>query len=298
MNKLTMLFLAIFTLTLIACGDDDTVTLSLDDSGLTVKDRTGSVDDVYSSVKSSVESQGFTVVAEVNHSAAAEGIGTILRPTRTIIFGNPEGGTQLMQADQRIGIDLPLKMLVYEDDGDEASTHVAYFDATTLLDRYDIENEALEDNINTALDEISAGGKIRDPRFVGDTKDDLIVKNSTMSAAVTFDSLEAVLIANDFNIVAKVEHDVAAASVGLTLRPTKVIIFGKPEVGTQLMQSNNKIGIDLPLKVLVWEDENGDVKLGYYDASFLTDRYDIRDRDEVVDMINIALSNLTEAVIN
>jgi uncharacterized protein (DUF302 family) len=97
--------------------------------------------------------------------------------------------------------------------------------------------------------------------------------------------------------MAMIPHDKGAASVGLELRPTRVLIFGNPKVGTLLMQSNQSIGIDLPLKVLVHEDENGDVFVSYFDASFLTARHGITDKTAVVEKVNGALDGITSAVV-
>jgi len=297
MKKIMLFLLMICTLGFIACNDnDDGPLISLDDSGLVIKERTGNFEDIYTSVRTAITDRGFTVVAEIDHSAAADGVGLLLRPTRVIIFGNPQGGTQLMQDDQRIGIDLPLKMLVYENqDGD---FNIAYYDGSTLTDRYDVEVDMVRDNIDTALDAISGGENIKNPRLVTDTFDDLIVRQTPKSVSEVVDSIQGFLMANDFNIPALVKHDEAATSVGLTLRPTQVIIFGKPEVGTLLMQSNNKIGIDLPLKILAWENEEGITNVGYYGADFLADRHDINDQDEVIDNINMTLENILNNALN
>jgi len=297
MKNFILFLLAISTFNFFGCDDgDDGLNISLDDAGLVIKERSGDFTDIYSSVRNEITSRGFTVVAEIDHSAAASSVGLTLRPTRVIIFGNPQGGTQLMLDDQRIGIDLPLKMLIYEND--EGNFNVAYYDGSTLTDRYDVEVETVEDNINTALNAISAGEKIKDPIIVTDSFDDLIVQQTTMSVTETIDSLQVFLMDNGFNIPALVKHDVAAAGVGLDLRPTQVIIFGKPEVGTLLMQSNNQIGIDLPLKILAWEDEDGNTNVGYYNASFLADRHDINDRNDTVEGINAALTNIISTVLN
>jgi uncharacterized protein (DUF302 family) len=62
-----------------------------------------------------VASKGMTVFARIDHAAGAAAVGMVLRPTELLVFGNARGGTPLMQADQAIGIDLPLKALIYED---------------------------------------------------------------------------------------------------------------------------------------------------------------------------------------
>src|SRR5262249_59804494 len=70
-----------------------------------------------------------------------------------------------------------------------------------------------------------------------------------------------------------VDHAGAAASAGLTLRPTAVFAFGNPSAGTKLMQLNQTIGIDLPLKVLVWENEHENVKVSYNVPQWLSERH-------------------------
>ena len=68
----------------------------------------------------------------------------------------------------------------------------------------------------------------------------------------------------------------------MTLRPTEVLIFGNPKGGTPLMLCEQRAGIDLPLKMLVWEDGNGVVRIGYSDPEVLKDRYGITGCDEVL----------------
>lgn len=80
------------------------------------------------------EAKGFTVVARVDHAAAAAGAGMELRPTTVVIFGNPRGGTPLMQCDQRAGLDLPLKVLVWENA--EGETHLSYDHPRLLGERH------------------------------------------------------------------------------------------------------------------------------------------------------------------
>jgi uncharacterized protein (DUF302 family) len=75
------------------------------------------------------------------------------------------------------------------------------------------------------------------------------------------------------NLAARVDHAKAAATVGLTLRPTEVFIFGNPAVGTKLMQLSDTIGLDLPLKILVTADEQGTCWLIYADPAALAQRH-------------------------
>ena len=72
---------------------------------------------------------------------------------------------------------------------------------------------------------------------------------------------------------ARIDHAAGAAAVGLSLRPTEVLIFGNAKGGTPLMQSVQTIGIDLPLKALVWQDASGDTWLSYNDPAWLAHRH-------------------------
>jgi uncharacterized protein (DUF302 family) len=85
-------------------------------------------------LESEVKAKGLTVFARVDHAAGAEAVGLKLRPTELLIFGNARGGTPLMVADQRIGIDLPLKALVYQ--GESGQVQLAYIDPAWLAQRY------------------------------------------------------------------------------------------------------------------------------------------------------------------
>ena len=78
----------------------------------------------------------------------------------------------------------------------------------------------------------------------------------------------------------------------MELRPTEVLIFGNPKGGTPLMQCKQSAGIDLPLKMLVWKDEGGVVRVGYNDPQSLKDRYGIKRCDEVLRKMKGALETL------
>ena len=125
----------------------------------------------------------------------------------------------------------------------------------------------------------------------------LITKTSKHNVKQTMDTLEKIVRDKGFNVAARVNHAVAATKVGETLRPTEVLIFGNPKLGSLLMQSDQTIGIDLPLKVLVYEDENGVVILAYNDPAWLAKRHNITDRDKAFAKMTGALNNFTDAAV-
>lgn len=126
--------------------------------------------------------------------------------------------------------------------------------------------------------------------------DGLVTLSSPHPVSVTVDRLERGLGAAGFRIFARVDHGAGAKSVDMDLRPTQLLIFGKPEAGTLLMQSGQTVGIELPLKYLVWEDAQGAVTIGWNDPDWLTRRHGIADRAKVVGNMQGALKKFaTEA---
>ena len=104
-------------------------------------------------LKQSIKAMDFKIIAEVPHSKGAEMSGLELDPTHVLIFGNPEAGTLLMQKDQRIGLDLPLRMLIYKKD---ASTYVSYHDPRDLAEFYELGDKAkMLSKMNQAVSNIA-----------------------------------------------------------------------------------------------------------------------------------------------
>ena len=103
----------------------------------------------------------------------------------------------------------------------------------------------------------------------------LINIRSNRAAADIVNRLDAALVAKGITLFARVDHASGAAEVGLKLRPTTVLIFGNAKAGTPLMQAEQTIGIDLPLKILVWEDAAGTAWLTYNDPAWLARRHGI-----------------------
>jgi len=105
------------------------------------------------------------------------------------------------------------------------------------------------------------------------TASGLITIRSHYQPKETMQRLEAAVKARGMTVFAHVDHAAGAAEVGLTLRPTDLLIFGSPRGGTPLMQLAQTMGIDLPLKALVWQDEHGTTWLSYNDPAWLVERH-------------------------
>ncbi|WP_413988136.1 DUF302 domain-containing protein [Labrys okinawensis] len=122
--------------------------------------------------------------------------------------------------------------------------------------------------------------------------DGLMTLRSSHGPAETKDRLVEAVTRSGMAVLARIDHAGAAQKVGLDLRPTEVLIFGNPKAGTPLMQEVQTMGIDLPLKALVWQDEAGATWLSYNDPSWLAARHGLGSRkDKVLEMMSTALEN-------
>ena len=114
----------------------------------------------------------------------------------------------------------------------------------------------------------------------------------------TMDRLEAEIRAQRMTVFARIDHAGGAALVGLQLAPTELIIFGNARGGTPLMQSVQTVGIDLPLKALVWEDAAGKTWLSYNEPSWIARRHNVRNAEQLVSKMAAALKTMATKAAN
>src|ERR1700752_3051760 len=103
----------------------------------------------------------------------------------------------------------------------------------------------------------------------------LISKPSHHTVEQTVEKLKNILQAKSVTLFALVDHSGEAEKVGMKMRPTKLLIFGSPKAGTPLMQAAPNIAIDLPLKILVWEDDQSKVWVSFNSPAYLQQRHGI-----------------------
>ncbi|WGF87403.1 DUF302 domain-containing protein [Marinivivus vitaminiproducens] len=123
-----------FTTTLVLLASLSTASVAAED--WITRESASSVDATADRLVEAVEGAGATLFARVDHAAGAQSVGQELPPTTLVIFGNPKVGTAIMQADPRAGLDLPMRVLVWQEDG---RTMIGYEDPEALKARYAIE---------------------------------------------------------------------------------------------------------------------------------------------------------------
>jgi uncharacterized protein (DUF302 family) len=107
----------------------------------------------------------------------------------------------------------------------------------------------------------------------------------------TVNRLENILREKGMTVFIRINHAEGAQKIGKKLRPTELIIFGNPKVGTPLMQCGQNVALDLPQKALIYKDEAGQVWLSYNDPKYLANRHSIKECGEVIKKIEKALGN-------
>lgn len=303
MIKINLLFVSLFIL--VSCADDDNNTNPPEEYvdppsaiGIVYFRSSLDMEGSYSNLKTALqENENISIVAELNHAQNAASVEMDLPPTRIIFFGNPNLGTPLMQEDQLAGLDLPQKVLFYEE-GDQV--FALYNSTQYLASRYGVGEVESLSQIANALNSLVGSAVDAQAQETNNQSVDLhegiVSVESNNDFATTYANLKSSIEANEnLSIVAELNHKENAESVGMELRPTKIIMFGNPALGTPLMQSSRSIGLDLPQKMLVWEDEDGMVHISYNDPEYLKDRHQVDGNEEQIEKISNALEMLANS---
>jgi uncharacterized protein (DUF302 family) len=127
----------------------------------------------------------------------------------------------------------------------------------------------------------------------------LITIACEFSVRETIDRLASTVTSKGLTVFARIDHAANALQAGMQLRPTEVLIFGNPKVGTSLMQDKQPIGIDLPVKALAWQDADGKVWLSNNDAAWLANRHGLSpSSDSTIKAIEAGLAAVSKAAAN
>jgi len=288
------------SIVLYSCKEDDiTKPDSIDVIGLTYGSSAESFKTVDATIVDALETiEPIQILAQINHTDNASSVGKELDSTKAIIFGNPYLGTLLMKENQLVGLDLPQKLLIWKDTKD--SVRVGFNNISYLKARHGLQEVEILNTIETAL--INFSNSINTPVLISNDASSLtkgegiITKTSTKNFEDTYTTLITAITSNEnLRLIAELDHQTNATSIHLELNPTRLIIFGNPNLGSPLMQNEQTIGIDLPQKFLVWEDNSGKVMISYNDPFFLKTRHNITDNDDILNIIYGALNNLSDA---
>lgn len=239
-------------------------------------------------LKSELEQQDFSIPLVVNHTAAATSVDLDLLPTQ-VIFARPSRFIEkrLLRKSDTVGLDLPLKFLVYEDP-DTGTIKLSVNTLGYLMDRHKIQTRDFVLRLtNKLISQFGTTGKERQGVISVESSQSVDDTVQALQEAISVNSAVRIPLILDYgNSNTRLGHERHRRS------PSKLIVFGNPNVGTLLMQTDPRIGIDLPLKFLVWEDEKGQVMITYNDPHFIAQRINLQGQDARLDAIAKTLNKL------
>jgi uncharacterized protein (DUF302 family) len=236
-------------------------------------------------IKEGLEAQGLEIVAVIDHAQNAASVGLELPPTTLILWRAQRLELRLADRAQGVTIDLPSKYLIWQKSEDDP-VRLTYNTAEYLTERHDIETrDSILRRLSPTLE-----------RF-GRFDYGLIDVASTQDFAATVESVQEVLEADGFRIPLVIDYRTLVPG-GQRLNPTTLVIFGNPNVGTQFMTVEQSIGLDLPQKFLIREDDAGGVTISYNDIAYLVERHDVDVPDSLVTAVSNALAALASAAAN
>ena len=284
MFKYVILFTAVFLLAFETASANQDNRFQIDDAI--------TVDEAVDMIGVELERQGVEIVATINHAAAAASVDLELRPTTVIFASHKSFDLSLLRRSQVAALDLPLKFLVFEDE--DGKIQLKFNDEGFLVDRHRItQHDWLLHRFDSFLNQF------------GSLDNGVLRVVSNQSVGDTVDSLFVLLEEQGFRIPIPggIDFNEFSAKPDRKLGPTKLIVFGNPNVGTPLMQNDQSIGLDLPQKFLVFEDKDGQVFIAFNDPSFLARKHNLqREADPVLDTrlqnITNALMEIAEAAVN
>ncbi len=257
-----------------------------------------SFDDTWSDLIGALESnETITITKKFDQKADAVANKRDLGPTRMVVFGNPALGTPLMQENRTVGIDLPRKVLLF---GGKKGVLLAWDSPEYLAARHDVADVGTLATMGDALDKL--GGDVGSDvvsvtALTGIRKrEGLQVTKSDYSFDETYARLKEAIEKNpSLRVAFEVDHAANAKKVGLDLLPTKLIALGFPTAELDMMKSERTAAIDLPHKILVWYERDGDVKVAYTEPSYIVRRHRLNvDEQNVKDQADL-LHALVEA---
>ena len=270
MKALTLVLLS--ALVLQSCGD---ATSSSESHSTEAKTIVAQVDDLTQQLQKSIGD--LTTVVTLDHHRMAQEEGVYTPPSIATLFSDPKINTDLVQANQLAGLDLPFKVLCYAE-ADTLSARVAYTSAEFIQQRHDFSTDALKD-YKSGMDQAISSFQ---PDQISGTDLSKVVSGygivkikSDFDYETTVQNLRDIVMSQgDTKWFADVDFRKEAAAYNVDLRPTILLLFGGPAPGGKAMMTSPKIGLDaFCQKLLVYQNDNGEVWVAYNDIVAFAELY-------------------------
>jgi len=230
-----------------------------------------------------------TVTATVDHAAAAQDAGLELDPTVLVIGSGPQAVSPVVQAAQVAALDLPQRYLVWETDG---VVYLGYNSVEWLAQQAGIDRRSDSlDSLRYGSEAVAAAATGAEPTQEVDLAEEDEVRETVVASdadvAETVRRLQAAAEEAGLSSPATVDLAAQADRIGTDVRATTVTFVGDPEAGTPLLAQAQTMGLDLPLRFLVTEAEDGTVEVTYPDVADLAARHGVDDQDAIAALTDV-----------
>ncbi|HLW15648.1 MAG TPA: DUF302 domain-containing protein [Flavobacteriaceae bacterium] len=267
---LSALVVALF----LSCSSDDRALTYPNTPGLAYAESEFDFKNTYSALRTNIQQANYQFHKEIDFKKYAESYRRRSRETKMILFSNPSLEAMLIQETPEIGIEFPSRMLTYEDR--DRYVLVAYNNVEYLSRMYGLNNTGAVQNMEYSLSQIASNvaGNMTLKNETAFAGINTITVSSTHSFNQVFNHLRNAIADNpEMDLIADVDHQLNALSVGVNIRANRVLLFTTGELEANMVDRHQLSTIDLPLRILVWEDENNRVKVSYTNLNTIKDRH-------------------------
>ncbi|MDT0689170.1 DUF302 domain-containing protein [Salegentibacter sp. F188] len=253
-------------------------------------------DETYTGFKNAVNQNiNINILTEVDHAANAIATGRVLNPVSTVFFEYSQFEALLLVENPLVGLDLPIKMMFYQNENSEV--FAVYNSVPYLTSRYGLEGSDHYNELATSLRDLANAATNAEVKFSAnatvDFEEGITSLESAQNFSETFGALRSAISVNEnLDIIAQVNHQATAAAENVEIPPSTLIIFSYPELEAQLMQESQTVALDLPQKILVWQDEEEVVHISYNDPDYLIQRHVLTGNSEELQQIVQILEDL------
>jgi len=242
------------------------------------EDRFAKLDQVYKRIESNVRANPeFELIVDIDHARLAEAAGSSMPPAHVLIFSDPQVDAALVQASSVAAVDLPLRVLAYEDPvGGKAMVIANSFDF--VIQRHGLpDDEAVRQRYETALSTAMKGIPAESiTRFGSDVMDKpgLVTLDSPFDFETTETRITGAITAqSDTVMFGVVDFAERAKARGVTVPPLRLLLFGGPGPGGKAMSEAPTLGLDaFCQKLVIWQDQRGKVHVTFNDLLALAER--------------------------
>lgn len=272
-------------------------------AGLNIAYSRSDISTTYSRLRNRINARPETyIVEQIDYSRRAAAHGETLPGTGVILLAAPGVAVPLIQANPLAALSLPQAMVVYQT-GDEVA--VAYNDPAWLRERYGLARReqtlAAMDELLTLLAQSATLGSvgIRRPAIDIGRGEGVVVTRSNTDFTTTVARLKAAIRKQkELNLLEVFNHEANAARIGSSVNPARLFLLSDIEPAVELLRAHQSIAVNLPLRMLVYQDDDGDVHIAYNDPAYLAERHGIDNAKEAVENLTDVLEALADTAAN